>query len=313
MNNGSDVCQRCKRPAITFIRYSGAHLCREHFIEFFLKRVKKEIRQQGAFQGGGRIAVAVSGGKDSLVTLKVLIKIAKEHRGIDIEAIIVDEGIEGYRPDSMEMAREACRDWGVELHEITFEQITRFPLDELVPMIADINPCAFCGVFRRSGLNEVAKAIGAGKLATGHNLDDLAQSILMNILNSDMDKLFRLGPHKNTVPGLIPRFYPLRSIPEKEVLLYALLNEIPIHSNECPYSVSATRGRYRGVLAQLEMEAPGTKHSLLNFHRTLMELTEETRPKGELRLCKTCNEPTASDICMRCKYKQHIDQILEKG
>jgi tRNA(Ile)-lysidine synthase TilS/MesJ len=100
----------------------------------------------------------------------------------------------------MKMAREACRDWGVELHEITFKQITRFPLDELVPMIADVNPCAICGVFRRSGLNEVAKAIGAEKLATGHNLDDLAQSILMNILNSDMDKLFRLGPHKNTVP-----------------------------------------------------------------------------------------------------------------
>lgn len=311
MNNGSSVCQKCKRPSVTFIRYSGAHLCREHFIEFFMKRVKREIRQQEAFQGGGRIAVAVSGGKDSLVTLKTLGEIANEHRGVDVEAIIVDEGIKGYRPESMKIARDACRDWGVKLHEITFKELAGFPLDDLVPEVTDINPCALCGVFRRSGLNEAAKKIGADKLATGHNLDDIAQSILMNVLNSDMEKLFRLGPHKNTIPGLIPRFYPLRSIPEKEVLLYALLNEIPIHSKECPYSVTATRGRYRDVLARLEMGSPGTKHSLLTFHSTLMDLTDKARPKGEQGMCEICNEPATSNVCMRCNYKRHIEKILE--
>jgi len=313
MDHGSNVCQKCTRPPVTFIRYSGAHLCQEHFIEYFFKRVKKEIRQQEAFQGGGRIAVALSGGKDSLVTLKTLLWVAKEHRGIDIEAVIVDEGIEGYRPKSMEIARDACRDWGVKLHEITFKEIVELPLDELVTRVTDINPCALCGVFRRSGLNEAARRIGAERLATGHNLDDIAQSILMNILNSDMEKIFRLGPHRKTIPGLIPRIYPLRSIPEKEVLLFALLNEVPIHSKECPYSVTASRGRYRDVLARLEMEAPGTKHSLLNFHSTLMELTAGNRSLGEQRKCEICNEPATSDVCMRCRYMDQIAKVLEKA
>jgi len=309
-DDGSTIrCMKCKKPAITFIRYSGAHLCEEHFNGFVLKRLKKEIRAQEVFKDGGLIAVALSGGKDSLVTLKTLLSITSDHRGVEIEAILIDEGIADYRPSSIKIAKDVCKQLGVKLHIVGFSEINGMQLDAIVDKISDISPCALCGVFRRAALNKVAKDIGAKRIATGHNLDDLAQSIFMNVLNSDMDKLFRLGPHQRVIPGLIPRVYPLRTIPEKEVLLYAMLNKIPVHSQECPYSLQATRGRYRDVISQLEMDNPGTKHSLLNFHKNLVKLRPRKKEVNIQIECSQCSEPAATELCKRCEYQGRIDNV----
>jgi len=172
-----------------------------------------------------------------------------------------------------------------------------------------MKPCAICGVFRRYGMNQVAKEHGASRLATGHNLDDLAQSILMNVATGDLEKLFRLGPHLSPVGGLVPRFFPLRSIPEKEILLYAMTNGIPFRSSECPYADTATRGRYRDVLMLLEDRDPGTRHSLLNFHQSLMERSSEMRKDLTVVRCRSCNEPSAGTECKRCQYLRRIVQI----
>ncbi len=311
MNDGTN-CIKCGRPSATFIRYSGSHLSEEHFNVFLEKRVKKEIRLQGLFSPGGIIAVAITGGKDSVVTLRCLSEIARDHRDITIKAIIVDEGIDGYRPSSVLIAKQVCKEMDVELHEASFRELFGLSLDEIVKLVPDVNPCAVCGVFRRYALNTAARDMGAQKIATGHNLDDLAQSIFMNVLNSDLDKLRRLGPHTRVIPGLIPRSYPLRTVPEKEVLLYALLNGLPLHSSECPYSLQATRGRYRDILAQLEMDSPGTKHSLLNFHRSMMEQCIPPDARGERQNCSECGEPAASDECKKCHYLRLIKEADEK-
>jgi uncharacterized protein (TIGR00269 family) len=147
-------------------------------------------------------------------------------------------------------------------------------------------------------------------MATGHNLDDLAQSVLMNVLGSDMDKLFRLGPHKRVIPGLVPRVFPLRTIPEKEVLLHAILTGVPLHDRECPYSEHATRGKYRDVLSRLETQSPGTKHSLLTFHEDLMKLRPEGPGGAANAVCSACGEPAAAPVCKRCRYLGIIGSAL---
>src|SRR5512137_277900 len=93
-------CDKCKAKAAVFIRYSGAHLCPEHFCEFVEKRVKHELRKQLSLEGGERIAVAVSGGKDSTVALHLVHKILGNRRSLELAAITVDEGIAGYRESS---------------------------------------------------------------------------------------------------------------------------------------------------------------------------------------------------------------------
>ena len=71
------------------------------------------------------------------------------------------------------------------------------------------------------------KEVGAKYLATGHNLDDMAQSVMMNFVRGDVERLARLGPHNIVQPGMIPRINPLRTLPEKESLLYAMLSAYP--------------------------------------------------------------------------------------
>ena len=98
-------CDSCGREAVTFIRYNGSHLCGEHFARYVEKRVKKEIRKQISVRPGDDIAVAVSGGKDSMTALKIVSEVFGEVNGTNVHAIVIDEGIDGYRPPSVDIVR----------------------------------------------------------------------------------------------------------------------------------------------------------------------------------------------------------------
>ena len=117
-------------------------------------------------------------------------------------------------------------------------------------------PCSYCGVFRRQGINHLADRIGADIIALGHNLDDMAQTVLMNMTNGDLDRTLRLAPHTtNMVEGMAPRIVPLRWIPEQEVHLYALHRNLPLHHEECPHAQGALRWRHRELVAQMSPSA----------------------------------------------------------
>ena len=102
-------CLKCKKPSITFIRYSGAHLCKKHFIEFVERRVKKDINKQGKTIDGATIGVALSGGKDSVVALHLIHEIFSKRPNLTLYAITVDEGIDGYRDKSLPVAKNNCK------------------------------------------------------------------------------------------------------------------------------------------------------------------------------------------------------------
>ena len=106
---------------------------------------------------------------------------------------------------------------------VSFKDVFGITMDEIASKHDELGECSYCGVFRRVCLNKKSKDLRLDKLVTGHNLDDIAQSILMNFVNGDMQKLARLGPHRKVQPGLVPRMLPLRTIPEKEVALYAII------------------------------------------------------------------------------------------
>jgi uncharacterized protein (TIGR00269 family) len=294
------TCSKCSKPSITFIRYNGTHLCKEHFIEYFEKRVKKELKKQGKTKANSRIGVALSGGKDSTVALFILNKIFSKRRDIEIFAVSVDEGIKGYRPPSLKVAINNCKRLGIEHHIISFKETVDLTLDEIAERNTNLGECTYCGVFRRLCLNKKAKELNLNKLATGHNLDDFSQSILMNFVNGDIEKLARLGPHIKVQPGLIPRILPLRVIPEKEVMLYALLNNIEFYDGICPYSISALRGKFRDILDELEYTNPGTRHSIVRSYDAIKDLLLEKYPPAKLNRCKICGEPTSQDICKAC-------------
>ncbi len=300
------TCSKCKKPAVTYIRYNGTHLCSEHFIQYFEKRVKKDIKKQGKTEKNSRIAVAVSGGKDSIVALHVIHDIFSKRSNIEIFAITVDEGIKGYRDKSLKHAVNNSKNLGVEHHLIRFRDVIGFTMDEIASKKDELGECSYCGVFRRLCLNQKAKELRVDRLVTGHNLDDMSQSILMNFVNSDLKKLARLGPHKKVQPGLVPRVLPLRTIPEKENALYAIIKNLEFHDAECPYSTRALRGYFREIIDNLEYQNPGTRHSILNSYDSIKDLLLERYPPVSLNKCQDCGEPTSQELCKTCILKKRI-------
>jgi uncharacterized protein (TIGR00269 family) len=300
------TCSKCKKPGITFIRYNGTHLCRDHFIQYFEKRVKKDIKKQGKTEEGCKLGVAVSGGKDSMVALHVINDIFSKRKNVDICAITVDEGIKGYRDHSLKYAVNNCKKLGIEHYIVSFEDVVGVTMDEIASKQDELGECSYCGVFRRLCLNQKAKELQVDKLITGHNLDDMSQSILMNFVNGDIKKLARLGPHKKIQPGLVPRMLPLRTIPEKENTLYAIVKKIEFHDGECPYSTRALRGVFRDIVDDLEYKNPGTRHSILNSYDNIKDLLLSKYPPAELRKCPQCGEPTSQQLCKACTLKERF-------
>ncbi len=304
------TCSRCPAPAVTFLRYSGSHLCREHFLRFFDKRAKAELARQGRLPKG-RVAVALSGGKDSVAVLHFLHGLATSRPVVELVAISVDEGIAGYREGSLEICRELTQRLGVDWHVVRTRDLAGYTIDEYAR--GEKGPdahgrarpaCGPCGVYRRMGLNQAARDVGAAAIATGHNLDDTAQTILMNHLNGDVERLARLAPHDKVQAGMVPRLIPFRTIPEKEVLLYALLNDLPIHDEaECPYAARAQRFFLRDTLLAIEERSPGTRHTLVKGLDKLKPLLADAFGAAGAGACSRCGEPASGELCKGCQWR----------
>jgi len=288
------------------MRYSGDHLCRAHFVASVERRVKRELRAQVDLRGGETIAVGMSGGKDSTVAAVLLREILAERRDVALVGITVDEGIAAYRPAGIASARRLCASLGIEHRVIAYQETAGVPMDDVVRLDPAAIPCGYCGPFRRQALNRCAKAAGADFVATGLNLDDTAQSILMNVARGDVEKLARLGPHAMVQEGLVPRIQPLRMIPEAEVYLYAMLRGIAFHEATCPYAERAQRGRFRDLLNALEADSPGTRHAIVRGYDRLRPSLEVAFPPASLRACAQCGEPTANELCKACDLRDHL-------
>jgi uncharacterized protein (TIGR00269 family) len=206
----------------------------------------------------------------------------------------------------MEKARSLSRSLGVEHHVISFGEIVGTTMDQAVTGLGKRTPCAYCGVFRRQCMNHKAREIGAEVLATGHNLDDVAQAVLMNFTRGDVERLARMGPHVKVQPGLGPRIMPLRSIPEKEAYLYTLLRGVEFADSTCPYWEAALRNEYRDIIDNMEARSPGSKHSILASYDAIRPLLQQKYPQTDLHLC-SCGEPSPKGKCMACTMRDELE------
>jgi uncharacterized protein (TIGR00269 family) len=298
-------CSKCARTAVTYQPYSGAHLCDRHLIMDVERKVKHTIRQHRMIERGDTIAVAVSGGKDSSILLYLLNKLFGHRPDIELIAISIDEGIDGYRQQTLQTAKDLTEKLGITHILCEFKEEYGMTLDEIVAKSTDMGPCSFCGALRKHLLNKVARKIDATRLAVGHNLDDESQTVLMNMLRGDVERMVRLSP-ACVQPGLILRSKPLRDIPEREVALYALLQDIHVNLSDCPYAYSAIRGEVRVLLNDFEVKHPGTKYAILRSFDKIIEPLRHAFPQQTLNQCRICKEPTAGEICQACRLLGRI-------
>jgi len=288
-------CQRCSKSAVISQKYSNAHLCKAHFIEDVERKIKRDIRKFKMVERNDRIAVALSGGKDSVALLYILHKVFQNRPDIELSAITIDEGIRGYREHTLPHAVKLTNELGIPHIVRSFEDVFATTLDELTRK-KEHAACTLCGVLRKNALNMAARELGATKVAIGHNLDDEAQTILMNFLRGDVDRMKRMT---GIIPGMVLRIKPLRSIPEKEVALYAFLNNLPVSTDECPYAGEALRNEIREMLNNYEVNHPGTKYSLLGGFEAISKALPV--PDTAVVRCEKCGEPGSEAICKTCR------------
>lgn len=300
-------CSYCARRAVYTARYNGRHYCAKHFSSFVEVRVKREIREQRILERG-LTAVAVSGGKDSMTALHLLSTLASQRR-MSVVALTVDEGIRGYRDASMRVVEQYCTERAIDWRHDSFASELKMTMDELSSLPRARTTCAYCGVVRRQLLNRLARDAGADRVATGLNLDDTAQSVLMNIARSDVARLGMMGPHHWVIDGLIPRVQPLRLIPESEVLLYATLNGIPFVRSSCPHSEEASRNLFREIVLRMEQEMPGARYSILKS-ASKMHVTATGPGAGR---CERCGDVASGAVCRSCQLKDEIALLAARA
>lgn len=298
-------CDKCGKETVIFQKYSGMHLCAQHEIADVERKIKKRMRQERTVVPGDHVAVAMSGGKDSAATLSILVETFGNRPDIKFTAITIDEGIDGYRNFSIPKVKELCDRLGVPHVVVSFEEEVGCTLDEMLKRERKEASCTYCGVFRRTLLNKKAREIGANKLATGHNLDDDAQTVLLNVMNGDTERLARLRPAR-TQEGLVPRIKPLMDVPEREIAIYAFLKGLPFYMGECPYARESFRGEIKDILNDFEFKHPGTKYSIMRGFDNMVGCLKEKYPQVPLERCEVCGEPSIEKLCQGCKLKQRI-------
>ncbi|RZN44217.1 MAG: TIGR00269 family protein [Methanophagales archaeon ANME-1-THS] len=290
--------KKCSSPAIMQQRYSGLHLCEAHFIEDVERKVKREMRQRSMVERGDKIAVALSGGKDSAALLYMLTRIFQNRSDLNFVAIAVDEGIHGYRALTLNNAEQVAKKFGVDFYCFSFAEEFGFTLDDVVARNFEQAPCTFCGILRRRIVERKARELGVTKVATAHNLDDEVQTILINYIRGDIERLERLRGRREE---FVPRIKPLRDVPEKEVAIYALLAGIPLVNVFCPYASRSFRFTVKKMLNEVERKHPGTKYSVMRGYERLSTFLPGAQPERTLARCERCGAASASRICKACE------------
>lgn len=304
-------CKKCLENPVIKLTNSNISLCKNCFIKYFEKKVKKTIKDYELIEKNDNVIVACSGGKDSTVLLYLLKKLTEKRNDVKITALAIDEGIHDYRDKSLEFLKKFCNEHKVELNIFSYKKEFGKTLDEILKTYKGV-PCSICGVLRRYLLNKKSKELNGNKLATGHNLDDESQSIIMNYFRKNVKLSARLGPITGIVNDkrFIKRIKPLYFLTEKEVTSYAFLKGFMDKFTECPHDSDSYRAQVRDMLNDFEAKYPGTKHSIISsFIEILPLLKNNYKNDKEIRSCQLCDEPCSNEICKACQY---VEDVVKK-
>lgn len=300
------VCTKCQKDDSAYFRaYSGEYLCKRCFVRSIEDKTARTMSKYSMIKYGERVAVGVSGGKDSLSLLYVLKKIFDDHdrSADDLIAVTIDEGIRGYRDESLGIVKDFCSRLGVQSKVMGYKELFGVSMDEamVVRPSEKMSSCSMCGTFRRRAIDLAAESIGADVVATAHNMDDQLQTFMINLMAGDVERIGWIHPEPVEYAGGMKKVKPFVEIGEHEIVFYALQRQIPFQSEECPYMNESIRTDLREFFNRMEKEHPGIKN---NAYASMLKVSERLRmslePRGDKK-CSVCGRDSTGDVCSVCK------------
>ena len=275
------------------------------YIKNIKKKIRQTIRKQKLFTHKDRIAVAVSGGKDSISTLHVLSKL-----GYNIEAMLIEVSIAGYSDINLEKVKQLCETNKIALHVLSFQEKFGKTLQDMHSALNNkgysYSPCMLCGILKRYLMNKYTRQNKFDALVTGHNLDDEAQAFVMNVFRNDFLLAARLGPQPGLVKqkDFVKRVKPMYYMLEEEIKRYSRLNNLPVNYGTCPLSKGAFRKDFKNMLNDFENRHPSVKYNIIKFQEQMKEHIK--LPEYEIQTCHLCGEPASNETCKTCKILEEL-------
>jgi len=269
-------------------------------------KIKHTIKEYNLIDKGDKIAVALSGGKDSTTTLYFLKKL-----GYDVQALMIHLCMGEWSQRHRENMIKFCEKLDVPLTMVNFNEEVGHEIcfiKDVLKKKKNLSGSTVCGIMKRYILNKWARKLGVNKIATGHNLDDEVQNVLMNYLKGNI----MLGINSTPSTGVdligdsnngefhgnffVQRIKPLYFVPEEEVRKFTLEKKFDISYQQCPCSVDTYRAGTRewmGVLSEEQKE---------KIIRNFLHLVPKLREKNdrEIKACVKCGEPTSGELCSAC-------------
>ncbi len=298
------LCSKCHKAESVFHRaYSGEYLCKKCFVRSIEDKTAKTISKFSMIQHGDKVAVGVSGGKDSLSLLYVLKKLFDDHdNNNELVAVTIDEGIKGYRDESLQIVKDFCCQLDIKSKVLSYKSLFGVDMDEAMILRPSekMSSCSICGTFRRRAIDIAAENVNADVVATAHNMDDQLQTFMINLLAGDVERIGWIYPEPVQYASGMKKIKPFIEIYEYEIAFYALQREIPFQSEECPYMNESIRTDLREFFNTLEKEHPGIKY---NSYNSMMKVSKVLRnaPQNEGKRCSVCGRDSTGDRCSVCK------------
>ncbi len=227
-------------------------------LQKLMSYTRRAIERYDMIEEGDRIAVGVSGGKDSLALLCALHGLSrfypKKFQIVPINLYM------GFPNEDNSVSKSLCEELGLELNVVG--------TGEIYPVVFEVrkekHPCSLCSNMRRGGLHNAAKELGCNKLALGHHFDDAVETIIMNLFIEGRFDCFRPVTYLDRSDMTVIR--PLLYTPEKEVSHFVRACGITPVPKNCPADGNTRREEAKNFLAELEKKERGVKQRIFNAY-----------------------------------------------
>ncbi len=291
-------CKHCNNE----VYYVKERLCRDHFKNYFEKRVNRVI--DGLHLNEKKLLLAISGGKDSIAAA-----IALRELGIDYDLFFIDLGIPVMSESSLRVVKKVA--------DLLGKKLIVFPLRNEGFTIRDVkqaigrvkwfkNVCSICGTVKRYIMNKYAFENGYDYIITGHTMDDELTLSFLNLYGSQIELFQRTRKIIPTVKDkkLVGRIKVLYYLTDEETMLYVNLFGFPVVKEKCPYSDKPTQHKLKNYINEGEKVLRNYKKNMFNSLRKLKKYIPEN--SIDLNPCEKCGYPTTSRICKYCRIKQEL-------